>query len=426
MLNPQLPAIPNLSSGTNLDSLSPSQLGTSLNVPKVDLKKKDTIIVKGIVVDSATNLPLKGVKILSINGVFTKSVKTKSDGTFEIPIPAIKNPLKVSLKDYTTAKITPYKGDESPKTNLGPILLNPLKADITEDKLISLQLDTNQLSSLLKMNRDGEFYLRKRLTDTVKDLKQQVIPIALSMLAQYGISKANELIQQQRPVIELYIKDAICPTPDVINQLLNTKNKLYKKLNSISTTIDTTTKALGITTGILGGLNIALKIIKSLPVPVAVAGVGIPISEINRVQENIKKIEGTISKLTTTSAGTLSVLVVIRQTLTQLMQYLNLLDMLLQHCAPDTPQTQEVLNRALLDLTKEAEQQTVVTPTTINGFTLSVETETTEKPLKRKRAIAKNRSGVNLLQGEWSFSSIDQILIDELSFYIQTNNLKAD
>jgi hypothetical protein len=55
-----------------------------------------------------------------------------------------------------------------------------------------------------------------------------------------------------------------------------------------------------------------------------------------------------------------------------------------------------------------------------------LETEITEKPLKRKRAIAKNRSGVNLLQGEWSFSSIDQILIDELTFYIQTNNLKAD
>jgi hypothetical protein len=108
------------------------------------------------------------------------------------------------------------------------------------------------------------------------------------------------------------------------------------------------------------------------------------------------------------------------------MQYLNLLDMLIQHCAPNTPQSQEVLNRVLLDLTKEAETQTVVNPSSINGFTLTVETEITEKPLKRKRAIAKNRSGVNLLQGEWSFSSIDQILIDELLFYIQTNNLKAD
>lgn len=419
MLNPKLPI------NTNLSALNPSSLKPSLDIPKVNLKKPDTPITKGIVVDALTNLPLKGVKILSINGVFTKSTKTKSDGVFEIPVPSIGNPLKISLKDYSTIKVTPYKGDDSPKLDLGPLLLKPIKADITEDKLISLQLDTSQLSALLKLNMDGEFYLRKRLTDTVKDLKQQVIPIALNMLAQYGISKANELIKQQRPVIELYIKDAICPTQDVINQLLNTKNKLYKKLNTVTNTVDRTTKALGITTGILGGMDIALKTLKELPVPVAVAGVGLPMNAITKIQGLIKKIEGTISKLTSISAGTLAILVVIRQTLTQLMQYLDLLDMLLQHCAPNTPQSQESLNQVLLNLTKEAEQQSVITSSTINGFTLTVETEITEKPLKRKRAIAKSKSGVNLLQGEWSFSSIDQILIDELIFYIQTNDLKA-
>jgi hypothetical protein len=31
-----------------------------------------------------------------------------------------------------------------------------------------------------------------------------------------------------------------------------------------------------------------------------------------------------------------------------------------------------------------------------------------------------------MLQGEWSYSSIDQILIDELVFYIQQNNLKPN
>ena len=211
---------------------------------------------------------------------------------------------------------------------------------------------------------------------------------------------------------------------DAINYY--TKNKLYKKINIITNTIDTTTKALGITQGILGGMEIALNILKSLPIPVAVAGVGIPMNVITQVQSSIKKIEGTISKLNAIDAGVLSILVAIRQILTQLMQYLNLLDILIQHCSPDTPQSQEQLNRALLNLTKEAESQTIVTPSTINGFTLTVETETTEKPLKRKRAIAKNKSGVNLLQGEWSFSSINQILIDELSFYIQINNLKAD
>ena len=141
--------------------------------------------------------------------------------------------------------------------------------------------------------------------------------------------------------------------------------------------------------------------------------------------DSIKKIEGTISKLSAVSAGSLIILVSIRQVLTQLMQYLSLLDLLIQHCAPNTPQAQETLNTVLLNLTKEAEQQSVIISSNINGFTLTVETEITEKPLKRKRAIAKNRSGVNLLQGEWSFSSIDQILIDELTFYIQTNDLKA-
>ena len=46
--------------------------------------------------------------------------------------------------------------------------------------------------------------------------------------------------------------------------------------------------------------------------------------------------------------------------------------------------------------------------------------------LKRRQAIAKNEAGVIMLKGEPSFSSNDQILIDELVFYIKQNNLKAD
>jgi hypothetical protein len=44
----------------------------------------------------------------------------------------------------------------------------------------------------------------------------------------------------------------------------------------------------------------------------------------------------------------------------------------------------------------------------------------------RRRAIAKNSLGITILQGEPSFSAEDQILLDELSFYIIQNNLKAD
>ena len=62
----------------------------------------------------------------------------------------------------------------------------------------------------------------------------------------------------------------------------------------------------------------------------------------------------------------------------------------------------------------------------VNGFEMGVVTEPTTNSLKRRKAIARNKSGVVMLKGEFSFSSIDQILIDELVFYIQQNDLKAD
>ena len=79
-----------------------------------------------------------------------------------------------------------------------------------------------------------------------------------------------------------------------------------------------------------------------------------------------------------------------------------------------------------LFLTRQQSNQTSPVITNVNGFTMGVETEVTENPLKRRRAIATNKQNVVMLKGEFSFSSIDQILIDELVFYIQQNNLKAD
>ena len=57
---------------------------------------------------------------------------------------------------------------------------------------------------------------------------------------------------------------------------------------------------------------------------------------------------------------------------------------------------------------------------------MGIEIEKTTNSLKRKRATATNNQNVVMLRGEYSFSSIEQILIDELVFYIQQSDLKAD
>ena len=87
----------------------------------------------------------------------------------------------------------------------------------------------------------------------------------------------------------------------------------------------------------------------------------------------------------------------------------------------------ESINQELLDLSQEQEEDGNPVIRNINGFIMAVVTDDNNPvgSLKRRYAIAKNTRGVVQLKGEPSFSASDQILIDELVFYIQQNDLKA-
>ena len=88
----------------------------------------------------------------------------------------------------------------------------------------------------------------------------------------------------------------------------------------------------------------------------------------------------------------------------------------------------EEVNRELLLVTNNTTEN-LETPvvSNLNGFTFDILTDNTNPvgTLKRRFAVAKNKRGVIQLRGESSFSASDQVLIDELIFYIQQNDLKA-
>ena len=140
----------------------------------------------------------------------------------------------------------------------------------------------------------------------------------------------------------------------------------------------------------------------------------------------ITKSEKLIAKLKAGNAGLLAILVLLRQTIIIIIDLLSLLDMAIEDCSPDTEEKQEEINAELLALVEEQKANNSPVIKIVNGFTMGIETENTTESLKRKRATATNADGVVILRGEWSFSSIEQILIDELVFYIQVNDLKAD
>jgi hypothetical protein len=334
----------------------------------------------------------------------------------------------ISAPGYESKEIIPYKGDGTAKSDLGVISLTPTNVALEQDKIKASQLNTDQVKELSKGNKGADYFSQERLSNQIDTIKSTLIPTVLTLVAGFGVTKATDLIAQNQDKITDAINNrSLCPSQAELTSIVNKKNKLVKQLNNSLTLIDNTTKALGISGGVLEGLDIAYNLLKTLPVPssTGVPGVpGLPINAILTVQDSKDKINTLIDKLKTINTSTLAILVLLRQVLLQAVQLLNLLDKLVEKCYPDADQEQIAAELTALTIQQSTQLSPLVTE--VNGFKMSVETEPTTSPLKRRRAIATNKQNIVMLKGEWSFSSIDQILIDELVFYIQQNNLKAD
>jgi len=366
--------------------------------------------IKGVVVNGQSLDPIKGAKV-SISPITFIFTDTSGNFIIEGDIPESGSlSMTVNAPGFQFIEPALYKGDNTLKTDLGVIQLQPLISSLAQEKLSSSQLNKAQIEELSKGNKGADYFAQERLSNQIGTIKSTLIPSILTMAAGFGLTKISNIKPEQ---FTKYLDQASCPTQPELISLINRKNKLVKQLNNTLKLIDNTTKALGITEGVLILLDATLFTADNTP------------SNLNPFPPSFNKnLSKTIDKLKSVNAGILSILVILRQVLLQALKLLNLLDQLVQKCYPDAEQEKVAIE--LTALTNTQSQQLSPVVTNINGFTMGVETEVTDKPLKRRRATATNAQGVVMLKGEWSFSSIDQILIDELVFYIQQNNLKAD
>ena len=360
------------------------------------------IKTKGIVVDFNTNEPLSNVTV-SFRG---NSTTTDVDGHFKIEVDKPKNQIEAKAyqlffnkSKYLINSTSPYKGNGEVKSDVGVITLMEIK----KPKFPQIQLDIPEIEVLTLPEKDTKYWSKEKILQILKEVLQRLLPIIQAMLLEFGMKLLNEKFEEMKDKVS-------CPSKEKLEELVNKKNKLVRQINNLMKTIDGALKFLGFTEGILTIAEVSVKSINATPVPTP------PI-----VPFTVTQLEAVIETSNSIISSTTSLLTILRTVLDQVLTPLNQLDMLIQQCYPDADQEQ--LSEELQVLTKESQSPKI---TIVNGFTMDIEQEITEKPLKRKRAIAKDTSGVTVLKGEWSFSSIDQILIDELVFYIQTNDLKAD
>ena len=366
--------------------------------------------ISGIVVDQLSNEPLIGVEV-SYDG---NLVQTNVKGEFTlVGIKTLEGliQLSISTQDYVPKNVIPYTVNGDIKKDIGVIKLTPNKTNLNLEKLKSSQLDRNSIESLT--SDDASSLQQKSLNNTINKLKSILIPSILGLISKFGITNAMGYINGE-------VKDLISSCPEdnkTLQDLINTRNKFAKQLNNLYKVVDTTTKALGLVSGAVTAFSTTYSALKSLPIPTPPTPTPSPVPV---VQDQKSTLDIQIKKFNTINSGILLSLVILKDSIQQALDLLQLLDQLIQKCTDDAELDE--INEELRETNKSNPPQI----TQINGFTMGTETEPTTENLKRKRAIAKNNQGIILLRGEYSFSSSDQILIDELVFYIKNNDLKAN
>jgi|LakMenE18May11ns_1017448.scaffolds.fasta_scaffold9901837_2 hypothetical protein len=255
------------------------------------------------------------------------------------------------------------------------------------------------------------------------------------LILSLGIQISTLLLPQ---ALSLLQKLNVCPTDAKLKEIINTRNGIVRSLNNISKTLSVLTKIIdGINTTIstLTGIITGLQIAKTAVSAAAKAAPVIP----GAVPATLSDLGDLINKLTFSTTGkalienyksivasaSLSISMVNGYIL-QIITVLNSIDDKIKACNKYVSNDLSTISPDLIkiaDLQKQAEK--TQNNTTYNGFIIEIEKVPYTPTVDRKRAVGKNQDNITLIQTALSFTTDDQILIEELKLIINSNNLKA-
>ena len=235
-----------------------------------------------------------------------------------------------------------------------------------------------------------------------------------------------------------------CPPKVELEIIIKQKNSIATALTQTQTALNTMVQTGQTVTGIINVTDIALRVIKNLPLPTSVPpGIGIPISIINRFTDTLIK----LSDLIKTNRGIVASITPAVQSLNgdiqTILGKLAQLDTLLAGCleqatiglTDDEKEdyfTRLGINLNTLDTTSDPQVNLVGgqaledslapnsnDPLIYKGFKLIIDNDKENKLSFPRRRIVATRIANNVqIVGDYSFSSSTQILVDEVKFQI--------
>jgi hypothetical protein len=387
--------------------------------------KKFTI--EGRLYDKITSKPMEGVKVTPILAITEDDISTDNKGEFsitlELPI------LPFNQKALVQPKLIYTKDGYVPSTSEVVTQQRQVKTDVKTVPLLNIKLAAkeaaNEAEEKIYEGIDKAVNIALSIPEKIISIRMKLIqkqtkivfgillPLGFSLLAIFGITKIKDK------------NKSVCPTKKQLSDAVKKRNKIAKTINQIYAIVALNVGLAVLFTYIAIQLRGAKNSIQSLSFPTSVPpGVGVPYSLISALEE-VKKLIDKFRKATIAQNISLVIsLIFLVIALKIIVSILDTIDSLIFKCAPKSLPLLE-LNQDLKDLFLK-EEETIDTRQFINGFNIEVieVDKNSIDGIKRKQAVGKNNRGIIMVRGKESFSSSDQVLIDELKFYIQVNNIK--
>ena len=334
--------------------------------------------------------------------------------------------------------------------DLGKIILQPEEVNLdaeTAQLKADIQIGENKIiENIAKRDLGFEVRISSVFAKQKENLKRVMLPTILAIISSFGPSIINSILSNKKNALD----DTVCPDPEKIKLAIRKRNKLVRDLNRSYKIVRTVSKILNVTGALLIGLRIGLGILQVLTtIPTTpFTPFGLKAFYSGLIEKGFKISEKTLEKagiavtILSILAGTIGVV------LGAIIDLLNKLDFMLQSCSQEEVETTlpdgTVVRRpavSFIEINQElntyvdsstGQVEDIIDPLTdkpypYKGFTFEIKNDISQDFRYPKRyAIARNIQGIQVLRSESSFASSPEILIEELKFVIDRDNLRAD
>jgi len=316
-------------------------------------------------------------------------------------------------------------------------LYNEFNTDLNENikKDVPAELRAKGIQSFPELfNVIGKSLAKLIFTSLATALKESGVEYAeakqAELLEKLGVTSLNEVDPE-------LIKQTFCPTQESLDRIIEQRNGMVTYLNNQQTRINNLKKPIEASGELINFTQQTATIIKATTAIVnaglaliPLAAFGNPVISflnlINTVRETILVDNNNVPRIPKLQGAISNVNIPLNQLsrlITKIVLELTKIDDIINLCRPSAeliPLTPEVLATVAIQLSSDL---ATTDDNLYKGFRLEIETRPYTDTVNQNRAVGKNQSGIVLINTDWSFASDPNVLIRELQFKIDTENL---